>query len=285
MLNAYNMNLNLIRTFVVVGQSKDLKTAASKLELDISGVSRNITALEKLFQQKLVVRNKKNIELTEQGKILFEGYEKAYNMIFLAEKNLLQSQSLNSAKISIGIEYNLEMDLLNTKIQEFKEKYPNVIFKVINLPINNLFEKLEQYSLDFVIGESFENKRKSVEISELDIFEEEYCLAYLKGKFDLKDLSNIPYILPASSIKERKLLEQIVGKNIIQKNVSIEVCNYYVAKDYAESGLGVALLPKRIAKDSKLEIENININKTIKISYISENLTASTQEFLKLFKK
>ena len=173
MLNAYNMNLNLIRTFVVVGQSKDLKTAASKLELDISGVSRNITALEKLFQQKLVVRNKKNIELTEQGKILFEGYEKAYNMIFLAEKNLLQSQSLNSAKISIGIEYNLEMDLLNTKIQEFKEKYPNVVFKVINLPINNLFEKLEQYSLDFVIGESFENKRKSVEISELDIFEEE----------------------------------------------------------------------------------------------------------------
>ena len=67
--------------------------------------------------------------------------------------------------------------------------------------------------------------------------------------------------------------------------MSIEVCNYYVAKDYAESGLGVALLPKRIAKDSKLEIENININKTIKISYISENLTASTQEFLKLFKK
>ena len=174
------MNLNLIRTFVVVGQSKDLKTAASKLELDISDVSRNITALEKLFQQKLVVRNKKNIELTEQGKILFEDYEKAYNLIFLAEKNLLQSQSLNSAKISIGIEYNLEMDLLNTKIQEFKEKYPNVIFKVINLPINNLFEKLEQYSLDFVIGESFENKRKSVEISELDIFEEEYCLAYLK---------------------------------------------------------------------------------------------------------
>lgn len=285
MLNAYNMNLNLIRTFVVVGQSKDLKTAASKLELDISGVLKNIIALEKLFQQKLVVRNKKNIELTEQGKILFEGYEKAYNLIFLAEKNLLQSQSLNSAKISIGIEYNLEMDLLNTKIQKFKEKYTNVVFKVINLPINNLFEKLEQGSLDFVIGESFENKRKSVEISELDIFDEEYCLAYLKGKFNLKDLSNIPYILPASSIKERKLLEQIVGKNIIQKNVPIEVCNYYVAKDYAESGLGVALLPKRIAKDSKLEIENININKTIKISYISKNLTASTQEFLKLFKK
>ena len=39
MLNTQSMNLDLIRTFVIVGQSKDLSDASSKLKIDKSNVS------------------------------------------------------------------------------------------------------------------------------------------------------------------------------------------------------------------------------------------------------
>lgn len=42
---------------------------------------------------KLINRNAKNyIELTKDGKILFDGYEKAYNIMYITEKNIYAKQ-------------------------------------------------------------------------------------------------------------------------------------------------------------------------------------------------
>ena len=49
------MNLDYIRTFVVVGQSKDYKDAANKLKIDYTNVSRHIKALESLMETKLII--------------------------------------------------------------------------------------------------------------------------------------------------------------------------------------------------------------------------------------
>lgn len=46
MLNTQSMNLDLIRTFVIVGQSKDFNDVASKLKIDATNVSRHIKALK-----------------------------------------------------------------------------------------------------------------------------------------------------------------------------------------------------------------------------------------------
>ena len=153
MLNTQSMNLDLIRTFVIVGQSKDLSDASSKLKIDKSNVSRHIKALEGLMGTKLIKKNSKNyIELTEDGKLLFEGYEKAYNLLFLTEKSFRQNKNLNSGKISIGISSDLEISLLNDKIISFKDKYPDTSFKIINLPSKELYEKLIHYSQYFLLG-------------------------------------------------------------------------------------------------------------------------------------
>ena len=42
MFHTPSMNLDLIRTFVIVGQSKDFNDAASKLKIDPTNVSRHI---------------------------------------------------------------------------------------------------------------------------------------------------------------------------------------------------------------------------------------------------
>lgn len=290
MLNTKTMNLNLVRTFVIVGQSKDLKEAASKLDIDPSNVSRNIKSLESIMGTKLINRNSKNyIELTENGKELFEGYEKAYNLLFITEKTYLQNKTLNTGKITIGVSTDDELNLLNDKIKEFKKKYPNVVFKTLNLPTKDLFEKLSQYYLDFVIDEPIENLKKSDEIKLVNIFNEDYCIAYNPTYFNFK-LENIeqlkeqPIIVPSTSKKERSMFDELLEKNNIEVNVSLEISNYNIAKDYVESGLGFGLLPKRLVSNSSLESLDINITKPITISYVEENLSPSAKMFLEEFK-
>ncbi len=290
MLNTKTMNLNLVRTFVIVGQSRDLKEAASKLDIDPSNVSRNIKSLESIMGTKLINRNSKNyIELTENGKELFEGYEKAYNLLFITEKTYLQNKTLNTGKITIGVSTDDELNLLSDKVKNFKKKYPNVVFKTLNLPTKELFEKLSQYYLDFVIDEPIENLKKSDEIKLVNIFNEAYCIAYNPTYFDFK-LENIeqlkgqPIIVPSTSKKERSMFDELLEEKNIEVNVSLEISNYNIAKDYVESGLGLGLLPKRLVSNTNLESLDINITKPITISYVEENLSPSAKMFLEEFK-
>lgn len=286
MLNTQSMNLDLIRTFVIVGQSKDFNDAASKLKIDATNVSRHIKTLEQLMGTKLINKNAKNyIELTEDGQILFDGYEKAYNLLFITEKTYLQSKDLNSDKISIGISADIESTVLIDKIVSFKGKYSDAAFKTINLPSKDLVEKLSHYTLDFVIDEKSDNYKKSSGVKSIDLYEEKYSLVYNKGNFsinDITDLKDVPMILPVSTKKERKIFDNFLDKNNLTKKLSIETSNYLSAIEYVKRGLGVALIPTNMI-DNELEHFDIDITKVITLSYIENNLSPLSIEFLKEF--
>lgn len=286
MLNTESMNLDLIRTFVIVGQSKDFNDAASKLKIDATNVSRHIKTLEQLMGTKLINKNAKNyIELTEDGQILFDGYEKAYNLLFITEKTYLQSKDLNSGKISIGISADIESTVLIDKIVSFKGKYSDAAFKTINLPSKDLVEKLSHYTLDFVIDEKSDNYKKSSGVKSIDLYEEKYSLVYNKDNFsinDITDLKDVPMILPVSTKKERKIFDNFLDKNNLTKKLSIETSNYLSAIEYAKKGLGIALIPSNMI-DNELEHFDIDITKVITLSYIENNLSPLSIEFLKEF--
>lgn len=286
MLNTQYMNLDLIRTFVIVGQSKDYNSAAAKLNIDITNVSRHIKTLERLMGAKLINKTAKNyIELTEDGKILFDGYEKAYNLLFITEKTYLQSKDLNSGKISIGISSDIESKVLVERITKFKTKFPDTAFKVVNLPAKDLVDKLSHYTLDFVIDEKSDYYKKNSGVNTIDLFDEEYSLVYSKDVFNIEkmaDLDNLPLILPVSSKKERKLFEELLNKNNLTKQLSIETSNYMSAIEFAKKGLGIALIPKSMIIDD-LSVFNIALNKSISLSYVEDNLSPSSKEFLKEF--
>lgn len=289
MLKTQSMNLDYIRTFVVVGQSKDYKEAANKLNIDYTNVSRHIKALEDLMETKLINRNSKNIiELTEDGKKLFDGYEKAYNTILFTEKNYIQGKSLNTGKLSIGASKDIENDVLFEKVKKFKMKYPDVIVKIINGETKELFEKLSKYYIDFVIDEKYWDLKKNSDIKSKKIVDERYCIAYSDKHFDIQldtieKLSNLPLILPVSDNQDRIKFEKLLSDNKIDKNLSLEVANYEASRDYAMSGLGFALLPKKYIENSNLNYLDIELDKEISISYINGNLSPSAKEFLKLF--
>lgn len=106
-----------------------------------------------------------------------------------------------------------------------------------------------------------------------------------KYKLDnLNDLENAPLILPVRNNEERILFEKLLDKNNISKNLSIETSNYNSSIDFALKGLGVALVPKEMETKDDLKYLNIDLQKNINISYVSENLSPSSREFLNQFK-
>lgn len=284
------MNLNHIRTFVILGQSKNIYEAMTKLNMDRTNITRHIKALEKEYNTKLFNMDAKEYGLTEDGKMVFSGYEQAYNILFITEKTFKQTKNLNSGKLTIGVSRDIELDLVIDKIKEFKKIYPNVVVKTINLPTDDLYKKLTQYSMDFIIDSSIDNIGKSKNVKSFQIYKDDFCISYLKKDCsivikELRDLDSLPLILPTTSKKERMDFDALLNENDIIKNISLEIDNYSTILEYVKSGLGIGLLPKRYTTndDSLINID-IPLSKDIVISYLEENISPSAKELLKVFK-
>lgn len=288
-LETQTMNLNYIRTFVVLGQSKTKREAAQKLGVDISNVSRHINHLEIILNTKLVIGDDKSgILLTKAGKFFFKKYEKFYNGILLAEKEYTQTKNVNSGKITLGINPEIDEDVLN-KINSFKIKYPNVTIKIVSLPTDELFEKLLQASIDIVIDDIENNVKKSDKIKSKHYYDEKYCIVYsdlyFKNKLNsLKELNKKPLILPTRSKDERNQFDSLLNEEGIEENISFEFSMNDVGRFYAVNGKGFALLPNRYIKNTDLKSFPLKIKKPIYLSYIEYNLSPTVQEFLKEFK-
>ena len=70
MLPPQHFSLDLLRTFIVVAETKHFTRAAEQLNCVQSAVSMQIRRLEESLQVRLLVRSKKQMRLTAEGEII-----------------------------------------------------------------------------------------------------------------------------------------------------------------------------------------------------------------------
>ncbi len=67
-----NTNIELYRVFCEVVKYKNISKTAENLYISQSAITQSIKKLENLLWAKVFYRNKKGVELTEEGKNLYE---------------------------------------------------------------------------------------------------------------------------------------------------------------------------------------------------------------------
>ncbi len=285
-LSSLKMNLDFIRTFTVLGQSRNMTEASRKLGVDTSYVSRHIKQLEQELQTKLIIPGPKNkeMQLTEAGKYFFEKYERVYNEILLTEKNYRQIEQLDNCKITLGISLDLEKLIIRDKLFEFLQQYPNINLKIFNGDYERLYKLLNQYSIDFALCKLNAKKRLDSNIQVKKLFSAQYCLAYDERKYTFSDYSYATIILPVSNTDERKIINDYLLENNIHFQRTIEVETYDQMLSYINRGFGVGfVLKESLVNEKKLTVDDLDCFVDVCILYIKDKITPSTLELLKLF--
>ncbi len=287
-LNSQKMNLDYIRTFVVLAQSSNMTEASRKLEVNVSYVSRHLKQLEDELGTRLVIPSPKNkdLQLTEAGKFFFERYEKIYNATLLAEKEYKQTLELDNCKITIGICSDLENAILKPKMRTYMNQFPNISMKIINGNTEELSKKLTQYAVDIIIDKNVPiSNSKLQEIDTKVLCKSNYCIAYNKNYFkDNSNIKGIPLILPINGTQERATIDEYFDKTGTVPNIKYEIENTDRIISYLKDGFGAGIVLKESIKDiNELSYTDIDIQNDITVSFIKDKLTPSTKEFLKLF--
>lgn len=142
-----NFNLNLFKYFYYVVYYNGFSNASRNLNIAQSALSYNIKQLETQLNTKLIDRNNKSFQLTDDGNNLFENIR---NMFENLDKNLEQYNTTKD-ELVIGIRHYLSDFVFKDVVNYFIKKYTNIhlVIKLYSKLDLNKFEDDYDILIDY----------------------------------------------------------------------------------------------------------------------------------------
>ena len=269
MIEANNVNLNLMKTFIVVAESKSLADAGEKLGYASSSISTSISTLENQLGVQLFTR--KPLKLTEIGKEIYENARLGMRTVDFAVTIAQSKNDMNCAKISIGCPSHITEFYLMERIENAINDYPNMCISIdTESDSRELIEKIRQNKIDFAILDSVPaDCKEELVIKELKKTKNIFISNEPIDIKDIKELENYKYVLSY----ENKTTTKRLG-NAAKRGIGIA----YVMKEAAKSNL-----KNKKVYEVKLPIELPE--NSIKLIYLKDRLTKVDKKFIKDYLK
>ena len=285
-----NINLNLYKVFYDVCKYGSFSKTAEFTYTTQSAISKSIKKLEEDLETQLFYRNSNGIELTNEGRELFKYVEESYANLLTAERVILETQNLERGTLNIGLPSHIASFFFFDKIIDFHKKYPNIEIKLISGSTHQLLELIDKHEIDLIIDTAPINT-SNMDLTVIDLFEVKYAFICNKEQYDkykhiksIKDLQEIPLIIPPKGTSNRKKLDQLFIKYNVTPKKIINIHTSEVILNAVNHDLGIGYLISDIVKKDK-NYKYINIKEelpttNIVFAYNKKFLTSAPIRFI-----
>ncbi len=157
-----NFDIETVRTFFAVAQSKNFTDAAELLHKTPAAVSYRIRALEAQFGTQLFLRKPHELELTEAGRLLLKQFEKIDQLLDGISPRLAQLASGIPSSFRIGISNLLFQKPFLQLIFDLKTAFPKTDFSIQTISHSTLWTSLVNEEIDFAVGLPQTNEKPTV---------------------------------------------------------------------------------------------------------------------------
>jgi len=247
------MNLDWYRTFFQLAKSGSFSQAAKHMYITQPAVSRSIAQLEKNLGCQLFFRTRQGVSLTQQGEILYDNLENAFNYIAAAENAITEVQTLKRGELKFGASDLLFKYFLIPIIRLFKDEYPDIKIRMISDNTATIINKIKRGEIEFGIV----NKPvldKSLEIKTLMKVQDCFVVGpkykhLTNKKRHIIDLAGYPMLMHNQLTNTRKHLDSYLQKNLISVAPQIESGFSDVLIEFAKNDFGIAFVYKNHVKE------------------------------------
>ena len=150
-MNYNDLDLNLIKVFLAVYESKSILLASKKLYISQPAITKSIQRLENFLGGKLFVRTAKGTIPTEEGE---EFNKSCYNAMQILNAGINKFSSLSNLEqgvLNIGSSSTIIRKLLLPFIEEFNKKYPNIVITITDANSEKLTKYVKNGIVDMAI--------------------------------------------------------------------------------------------------------------------------------------
>ncbi|BCN36868.1 LysR family transcriptional regulator [Alicycliphilus denitrificans] len=240
------MDLNLVRMFIAIAESRNLTDAARRSGMTRSNVSRRLGALEREYGAQLLRRTTRHVELTQAGRILYGHCQQAMNELQDAQRKIGQMHRTVSGEIRVRIPTGLGHFYLKPLILEFCKNHPELQLRLV---INDQIHDLVASKVDLAIHITSAPLVDHVATKVCGI---RWCLVCTPQYLQQHAL----HLEQPADLKQARLIAPLAlgqrveftgpggaGKVLVQHGASIQSGDYQFLFNAASQGLGIALLP------------------------------------------
>ena len=255
-----DIDLELYRIFCEVVKYGNISKASEQMYITQSAVTQSIKKLEEALGGVLFFRKNNGVELTEEGKNLYNYIKNSIEVMNNANNLFSNYINLEKGSIRIGGGNSIINSLILEPLISFMKDYPNINITINNGLTSSLMQKLANGELDIVVlNLPYLNKYNSnIEITSLK--KEQYVFfaskSYLK-KNPIKNFSDInehKLILPKKSSSKRSILDDYVEKEDIDISANYEISSSSIMKKMVLNDIGVGFANLESLNDIKDKI-------------------------------
>ncbi len=261
-----NINLELYKIFYVVAKNKHMTKASEELYISQPAISQAIKKLENQIGGTLFLRSNKGMELTEEGKMLYEYIKSALELIDNAENEFTSFKDLSKGEIKIGCSTTLTKLVLLDALKNFHTDYPNINIIIENNLTSILINELKLGKLDFVIFNESDIEETNLKLQKIKELPQGFIYnpKYFKDNANtFEDLNKYPLILQKNESNSRKFLNHISIQHNTILTPKMEVVSQELVTEFTNIGLGVGFTIIDLAKKKYPNLKELKINNQI----------------------
>ncbi len=131
---AWNLDWNLLRTFMVIVQEKNITAAANRLKLKQPTVSNALKRLEQCLGLDLIRRGPRSFEVTAQGKSLYQECTSIFGTVNRLSSALEEAGEEISGTVQLSMASHVVSPLLDETLEIFHRLHP---LACISIDINS----------------------------------------------------------------------------------------------------------------------------------------------------
>ena len=240
------MDLRQLRYFAAVAEFGSFSEASNRLRIAQSAISRHTLSLETELGVNLFKRHSRGIDVTPSGALLLARTKRIMSELEEARTEVMAQAALPGGDVVIGTTSTTSRMLYGPLAARFARDYPNVKLRFVEGVPYLLLEGLDTGDIDLAVMVDPE-PRASLTLEPL-VTEQEYLIGNNKLNMpsqscSIKNLGGLPLILLPRPAGSRVKLDRMAADAGITFDVSHEVANVDVVKDFVERELGYGILP------------------------------------------
>jgi DNA-binding transcriptional LysR family regulator len=246
--NAIAMELTQLRSFYAIARERSVTRAATRLGLTQPALSLQIKALEAELGEVLFTRQRKQMQLTQAGELLYQHVQTVLATLDEAKAEVAALQHLLRGHLAIATSDTNCAYVLPPVLRQFRGHYPQVRIDIRNRMSSQVVELVVDHEVDFGIATlPMVHRQVTTETlfhrEDVVICPVDHPLSRATS-VSLAQVSPYPLLALSPGSTSRQFLDMAFQRAGVPMQVAMNLGSIEVIKRFVESGLGVAIVPR-----------------------------------------
>ena len=251
-------DIHLLKYIIKLSEEKSLSLAAKKLSITQPALSQQLRNLEEKLDTELFVRSKKELRLTDAGKVYVNGARAVLNVYEKALADIADLVEEQRTRMKLVSNDTLLPDFISRILPHFQACCPDISLSVISANTPVAKDYLTTGGADLGIMASKELSHSMLEFIPIRSEELQLMLPadsplipdFEKNGADMKKLDDTPVIIHQQNSFFQTLELSVFSDNGISPRILCEISDTLALINMVENHKGFAFIPRSISGSS-----------------------------------